>query len=428
MGIVIALSGHICRSKRGGMMPFWAGFMNIQRALPRNIEINKIVGHSWSIDQASVVEEVYGKGNFVFEKQPDFNSFIENLDKFEEGLNRSKSTWANVSVQSLLGNALGRSRVVSQIDQRDQSEACLLTRWDIGNSGTSDVNTIIVDPCFDLNFVYCPYFKEVDEGYADMWFFGSKKQITKLADFFEVCVDSLNQTNDYITKFCTDWPYSYNQNGLQKKIQRFCYNLLQKPIFQSSQLHGEKNKYLRTLLLLIKQQLLKFERQAELWNGLSKPYSLPIFQSLNIHALLKYYCLERGLRDYFRFVRLDDFELKETSGCVINPVKFVKKRGSIVTADILEPTLTLVGDREICQILVHTLFKYMKIKKIYNLMVVSEKQIAGEKKVALDFPGLFLFENSVSSVGCIGHLSLPCQCKDDQNHDIGFYILGVNGV
>ena len=324
MNVNILLSGHICRLERGGLKPFWTGFINLQKALPINTNIKQIYGHSWSTEYLPLVEMVYGPGTYKCEAQPELKHLISDPDYFERGFNRSKSTWKNVSIQSVLGNMLGRVSVIDMLGSNiKKEEICILTRWDIGCSGSQDVHTINFDDALDMGYIYSPYFREIDEGYADMWFYSNVSNIKLFKDSFGYAVQSLNGENDYLNCFTQSWPSSVKSSFFSDIIRRFSYNKLLDRRFSSVRISRLKFAWLRYIMRWVKELLYKYERQVEIWPNNIKNRCYPTFQSLNIHALLKKYCIEFNIREKMIFLRNNDFCDKEKKGSVINALNVV---------------------------------------------------------------------------------------------------------
>jgi hypothetical protein len=333
--LTLVLSGHMLRPDSADMRPFWRGFIELQKRLPSGKPVHQIVAHSWNPELDSIAEFVYRPNIHKHERQQvfyaEFIYTIDPPDRFERGLDRPNSTWKNVSIQSVLGNVRSRARAVQMIDELPLSGGqVLITRWDLGQSGSSQVNRLVMDSSLSEEYVYLSYFSEIDEGYADMWIVSPWRIARKFGSIDGFVLDCLAGRNGYLQKFCqTGWPRSYIKTGIEKAIS---HNYVQLIIGFLSKFLGDSGaKSLKgNLLNRVKRRLLApltrfIERPTITAENSFIPKSnnipriFPDFMSLNIHALLKYFMLTEGIREKTRFLTSEDFELTEKSGQLINP-------------------------------------------------------------------------------------------------------------
>jgi hypothetical protein len=115
--LTLVLSGHLRRPNSADLRPFWQGFIELQKRLPKSKPVRQIVAHSWNPELGSLADFVYKPTARTHERQklfyPEFLNLIEPPDLFERGLDRPKSTWKNVSIQSILGNVKSRAWLLS---------------------------------------------------------------------------------------------------------------------------------------------------------------------------------------------------------------------------------------------------------------------------------------------------------------------------
>lgn len=337
MEIVLILSGHVCRPNSANLIPFWKGFIEIQNKLPRETQIINIYGHSWNPEYRYLVELVYNCTKQAHEVQPSFHTNFQGKinppNLYEIGIKREKSTWRSVSLQSVIGNAASRSRAVKLMDAENEEHMTLLTRWDLGQTGQKEVNQLIFD--FDLprDRVYLSYFSGVDEGYADMWILGQTNKIKIFKEFEDFCIESLTFRNDFFKSFTKNgWPKSKEQSFWARhtphKIEKIKRSIKRKlKIFQSviDKNISSKTKNIEYLLVKIEDilriRLNPIFESAEISRSMynSKERRFPTYMALNIHALLKYFFIEKKLRDSAIFLQKDDFEKIDEMGCLINP-------------------------------------------------------------------------------------------------------------
>jgi hypothetical protein len=333
--LTLVLSGHLCRPQTADLRPFWRGFIELQRKLPTSRKVGQIVVHSWNPELAGLARAVYAPHAECHETQPcfypEFVHRIDPPDRFELGLDRLNSTWKNVSLQSVLGNARSRAKAVQLMDKLpDQAGQVLVTRWDLGQTGSAQVNQLVADAAMPASHLYLSYFSEVDEGYADMWLLAPWAIARRFGDFDAFVLDALEGKNAYLKEFSeSGWPRARKktryEDAISHPVGQRAHALASRLIgaIRSRALGGTlPERVLRRLTGPIQRFLERPPLTAEnsCVMGLeAAPRTFPSFMALNIHALLKYFILSEGLREQTRFLTREDFEISMLSGQLINP-------------------------------------------------------------------------------------------------------------
>jgi len=333
--LTLVLSGHLCRPQTADLRPFWRGFIELQRKLPTSRKVDQIVVHSWNPELAGLARAVYAPNAECHETQPCFYSeFVHRIDppdRFEVGLDRLNSTWKNVSLQSVLGNARSRAKAVQLMAKlTEQTGQVLVTRWDLGQTGSAQVNQLVADAAMPTSHLYLSYFSEVDEGYADMWLLAPWAIAWRFNDFDAFVLDSLAGKNAYLKEFSEwGWPRARKktryEDAISNPVGQRAHALASRLIGAiRSQALGSTLpvRVLRRLTGPIQRFLERPPLTAEnsCVTGLeAAPRTFPSFMALNIHALLKYFILSEGLREQTRFLTREDFEISMLSGQLINP-------------------------------------------------------------------------------------------------------------
>lgn len=297
--------------------------------------------HSWNPEFSNLAQAVYSPKLALHERQPslylDIFRDIEPPDFFEKGLDRHNSTWKNVSIQSVLGNACSRSRAVALMEllkPSEQTKQVLITRWDLGQSGSNQVNQLVFDSALPKEYIYFSYYSEVDEGYADMWIIAPWNIAKLFANFYHFTLDCLAGRNNYLDMFTsTGWPNSSKKstrdlifyNPVFKKIisgiDSFIKNTQEK--INCNTLPGRAIcKFFNIFESFSKSPTITAEN-SYIPNFADQFVVYPKYQALNIHALLKFFTLYKQLRDKTRFLASNDFELVSKSGQLISPQSFI---------------------------------------------------------------------------------------------------------
>jgi len=332
--LVITISGQVVRENSANLKNFWKGFISIQNAI-YNIDDLKIVAHSWNPEFDKVVQNVYHTDVMLSEKQPTFGKeympLISPINRYEKGLKRISSTWKNVTPQTILGNVKSRTKAIKLLSKLhlDDNVQILATRWDQGCTGSESVNKIIFDNSLNVNYHYISYFSEVDEGYADMWFLSPYHMAKEFEHFESYIFKSLSGENNYFNSFTKDgWPLAIEKNKTYEFIQRYKIAILKKVIRKFP------FDVFKKFLPFIKNKIIGLEQRIK--NKIELPFlsgensllidsktsvTFPTYQALNIHAMLKSFILDKGLRRKTRFLDTQDFE-QTHNGQMINQIDF----------------------------------------------------------------------------------------------------------
>lgn len=332
--LVLAISGQIVRENSANLMNFWKGYINIQNAITDTDEL-KIVAHSWNPEFDELVKSIYNVDFIESEKQTSFvNEYmplLNPIDKFEKGLNRSSSTWKNVSYQSILGNAKSRSKAISLIDNLKLSEEdrVIALRWDLGCTGSESVNKVIFDDSLNNDYLYSAYYSEIDEGYADMWFVAPYAYAKKFKDYERYVLESFGDENSYFDDFTKEgWFLAQTKNNKLARLSQYKKALFNKVLkithfsFFKKALFMFPNKlkgFQRRLKNIIEYPLMSGENSF-LLNAKGK-VKFPNYQALNNHAILKSFVFANNLREKTRFLDIKDFD-SISEGRMINPISF----------------------------------------------------------------------------------------------------------
>ena len=333
--LTICLSGQICREGSANLKSFWQGFINIQRQIPNDYDL-QIVGHCWNPEFNDLVKNVYDLDFLLSEKQPnfvkEFMPAIQPIDKFEKGLKRANSLWHKCSPQALLGISKSRSKAIKLLDKLklDDNARVLAARWDQGCTGSKEVHQMIIDPSLPSDYIYISYYSEIDEGYADMWFFTNKQLASKFSKYSDFVMECLSGENDYFEDYTINgWHYALPKKGHSRYvifIKSKLVNSIEKALFyliQYSPCGIIKNKFIglhHKLNVLINKPVLSGENSIDFNKDIERTVTFPNYLALNNHSILKYFIKEKNIREKTRFLDIKDFDNK--SGKTINPLDF----------------------------------------------------------------------------------------------------------
>ena len=301
----IIISGYTCSPSSNNLKPFWSGFLNLQKIQTKKKFI--FYCHSWNPELNSLIKSVYKPKVLLTEIQPNFISKyfdIKTFSFFENNFIRIKSPWKKSSFQMIFGYATSKEKSINLLlndKSKPEFTNVISTRWDIGCSGSNEVNQIIYDDSLPEDYVYLPYYRGIEEGYADMWFVIPNNKLKLFRGLSLLFEKSLLGKNNYLELFTKKgWIIS----GERKLFQEIIFRMKEK----------FNNKFTDHLL----KKFVYFSQENET-NNISKTV-FPNYQALNIHALVKYFFYVKKIRKITRFLDINDFSNDRNVCNLINPL------------------------------------------------------------------------------------------------------------
>jgi hypothetical protein len=337
-GLTLVLFGYLCRPQSASLLAFWLGFIELQRTLPSEKRVEKIVTHTWNIELADLAEHVYGTQTNHHQNQRYF---------YPKVLNRSEifdSSAANVvggptlstaSIQNLLADAQSRTRAIQLLDESSTlPEQLLCVRWDLRRADDSKANRIVIDASLPEEYIYLSYSSNVDEGYDDTWIIAPIYLARRLREFDSFLMASLSGKNQFLNLFTKQgWPRARVKSSWQNILSHSICQKLAEVSLNISQviwcrfqgggfIHRVVRKMLGPIYRYLERPPLTVENSCLPSFGYKRPV-FPYSKAVRNSSLFKYFILSEGLRNRVRFLVDGDFEVAASSGQVICPQKVV---------------------------------------------------------------------------------------------------------
>jgi len=207
----------------------------------------------------------------------------------------------------------------------------LLTRWDIGQTGSKFVNRPVIDLSLPNDYVYIADFPQLDEGYADMWVLCSPMDARAFRNYEPFLLESLGNKNGFRQKFCeTGWPRSrpislFERILLSSYADRYYRFLLAivssiESLVGSGRLQRHMSRYRDGLELKYRKPVLKAE--GDLVEDTSNLRTYKSHESINMHAILKFFMLKKFGSERIRMLSGGDFECSNRGVSIINPAEY----------------------------------------------------------------------------------------------------------
>ncbi|NVK33297.1 MAG: hypothetical protein HWE23_02385 [Rhodobacteraceae bacterium] len=337
--LTLILSGFIQAPGSEGLLPFWNGFIDIQKCLPNQLPLEQIVAHSWNSEFSSLVKSVYGPNDLAIEQQncsfPQLACSVEAPTQIEVQSEKLSEIWDPISASRLLANAYSRSKAVQLAQELETGYGqALLTNWDIGQGNAVTRQRPILDAALPTEYLYLSSSADVDEGYCDNWAVMPLGLVEHFTDFADFVMASLVKENSYLEKFSrTGWPRAQRQSiyanllkhplaqGIHAGISCAVHEVLtraQGTAFFSRvirRLLTPLNRFLQRPTITAENSCIETSKQSKL--------IFPLSKALNGNSILKYFLLSKGLRQKTRFLTCSDFSSASQTGQLINPAALV---------------------------------------------------------------------------------------------------------
>lgn len=304
MKTYLVLSGQVKREPGETLLNFWTGFINIQESLNTLDEI-VIVGHSWNKEYKGLLESVYG-GNFSFS---DFsmdkktNSAIKKINHILQSKDYIPNFIYMYQSRQFALKLLSSFEIL-------EFDRVVLTRYDIGyRFVTPEVSDILIDDNFPRSYIYLPYYREIDEGYGDQWFVFPPLHIALFQNLY-IGIISLLCSQEYYESYTRLWPNAIKKNHVSNLFFYFYKNVVWK-IIKFLDDFGKNSIYLWIKKTLVSSIFFIIGPNAEMHAFEGQYFSKhSIDESINTHALLKKYFLDKGVRNQLRFLSNRDITHK----------------------------------------------------------------------------------------------------------------------
>lgn len=224
--------------------------------------------HSSDLESQAIIEKKYSKyiKQSIFEQK----NFREKIK--EKHIDESIFVpIGGRDISSLSSFLYSRSRSIElkrefETANNFKYDIVIASRFDLGQidkyngNHTFRVSEINFNPEFDMSYIYAAYYEQLNQGFADQWFYSNSENMDILSKMYEESFKYYKKDSDYIKSMTNGWVDS-------NRDEEFSNEMLKSSEFNS------KN-------------LLTFK----------------IDQCLNIHTMHKWFFWESGLYSVVRFV------------------------------------------------------------------------------------------------------------------------------
>jgi hypothetical protein len=158
--------------------------------------------HSWEVDNAGLINDIYNPKNAIFEEQRDFSDLIK-----ERGLDKLKG--CPRSPQSVLSHLYSVTKAMELPYQTNERyDVVIKARFDLGrvNRRTSGpqnpmfpyaVQCINFNPNIEADKIYMANWNQFHMGPADMWFYGSEQTMNHFKNLYQTLEEQMYIGSDF---------------------------------------------------------------------------------------------------------------------------------------------------------------------------------------------------------------------------------------
>ncbi|QLY27042.1 hypothetical protein [Bdellovibrio sp. KM01] len=212
-------------SKNSGM----DGFEYIKEHILNNQNVDVFI-HSWDLENENVIKKCYGAylKTSTFEQQKSFKQDMTSAGVTEEFF-IPPGGQAFRTVENSLSFFFSRKESISLKAEYEQKnnfkyDVVVVSRFDLGQMDKYNqyqpykVSEIVFDVNKDMKFVYSAMWNQLNEGYADMWFYSSSENIDTLGEMYQRSLEYLAPDSKFLKTIEIGLPDSNRDNPFSNEM------------------------------------------------------------------------------------------------------------------------------------------------------------------------------------------------------------------
>ena len=263
MKTALCLHGYFANA--GGVEASVKGDKYITSKIPEDTEVFM---HSWDVENASLMMDLYNPVSVDIEHQKDFSEELQGFDESQfESPNKSDIYKPN-TIAKTLSFLLSRKKSIGLKTEYETETGCtydcvILARFDLGQRGKEHPQTYYAtnfnfSKSLNMDLLYSIYWDQLNHGFGDHWFYSSSKNMNIVGDLYDKVFEYYQADSGYVKAVQNGWPDS-NQDDL------------------------------------FSNEMLKEEKATNLWVN-------PKHTCIDNHKLYKWYFMQTGLYEKCSFV------------------------------------------------------------------------------------------------------------------------------
>jgi len=223
MKVAVCLHGYFGTLSTNDFSTSTGGYEHVAQEVVSKCDEVDFYIHCWQPEYEKQIVEYYSPVSYKLEKQIDFepicnrNKIYQNY--IDEHFPRSKTMYKNATASRILSFYYSRCESIKMCLKKDY-DWVLTTRFDISQRGGEEVKYIRFLPNADNSHIYTANWNQKNAGYADMWFYSSKENMSSYAKIYKSSLEDFSILSEYEKAIQTGWFDSNYFNALDYNDQR----------------------------------------------------------------------------------------------------------------------------------------------------------------------------------------------------------------
>tara|TARA_R110001583_G_scaffold192758_1_gene359708 strand:+ start:2385 stop:3209 length:825 start_codon:yes stop_codon:yes gene_type:complete len=198
--VALCLHGYFGTLSTGDFTTAAGGYEHIQERVYSKVDNVDVFVHCWQPEFEEQIEKLYKPKQSVYEEQIDFDKVCKengiDQDYIDEGFPREQTFYKNAVASRILSFYYSRCQSLKLALEGDY-DWIITTRFDIAQRGGLEVNRIRFFPDSVRDCLYTTYWDQMNQGYGDMWFYGSPSIMKKYSSIYDRALDDFKPQSDY---------------------------------------------------------------------------------------------------------------------------------------------------------------------------------------------------------------------------------------
>tara|TARA_R110000796_G_scaffold54835_2_gene128106 strand:+ start:10112 stop:10936 length:825 start_codon:yes stop_codon:yes gene_type:complete len=200
MKTALCLHGYFGTLSTGDFTTAAGGYEHIKERVFSKVDSVDVFVHCWQPEFEEQIEKLYNPKQSIYEGQIDFDKVCKengiDQDYIDEGFPREQTFYKNAVASRILSFYYSRCQSLKLALEGDY-DWVITTRFDIAQRGGPEVNKIRFFPDSVRDYLYTTYWDQMNQGYGDMWFYGSPSIMKKYSSIYDRALDDFKPRSGY---------------------------------------------------------------------------------------------------------------------------------------------------------------------------------------------------------------------------------------
>ena len=179
----------------------------------KNLDVNYFI-HSWEPNLKNNIISFYNPKKYIFEPQIDFENIIKNNNLGHPNL---RNDWLknSMSYSYSRSNSI-QLKIKYELENNIQYDCVVICRFDIGKQ--SEISKLIFDIKKDMDYIYCKWWNQLNNGLAEQWFYSNSNNINVISNLYSRYFIWFRENSKYYNTLLK-WPDSNSYNQFSNEVE-----------------------------------------------------------------------------------------------------------------------------------------------------------------------------------------------------------------